>query len=679
MRNDADDLRRIRFLVLGPLQVVRGGAPVRLGGAQQRAVLAFLLVERDRAVSADQIAEALWADHPPAGHTATIQTYVYHLREALEPDRAKGEPPRVLITEPGGYRLNIDPDTIDAAEFERLIVSGERLLAQGATAESVADLGRALSLWRGSALADLAAFDFVARLGGRLDELRWRAIESKIDAELALGRHLSMLAELNSFAESQPLREHLQGQRILALYRAGRQADALSAFRSVRALLRDELGIDPGAELTNLHQAVLNQDAALLLEPPIPSARAAAEAPDEPAVRPRRLPWRLVSAAVVSVLVLTVVAVFLVRSSGSSSPSPLPANSLVRIDADGSFHDPVAVGASPDGIAVVGKTAWVANTGAGSVSKIDLERHVVVQTTPVGLAPQALAVFGSDLWVVNGGAASVSRLSLKTDQPVDTIPVGNLPSAIAADKSGIWVVNTGDDTVERIDPVTGKPDNPIAVGFRPAGIAVAANTVWVSNSGDGTVSPIAATSRVVGSSIAVGAGPADIAVAHGAVWVANSSGQTLSRIDAASRQVVATVPVGDGPKSMTLVGDRLWVANESHGDVTVVDPASAQAVMHIATGAAVRGLAGDGGSVYATTRSLVAAGHRGGTLHITTGTLPDAEGIDPSRADSAEVFSAYSLAYDGLVALQRTGGGAGLSLVPDLAAGLPRPSADGLS
>jgi YVTN family beta-propeller protein len=682
VRSDADDRRGIRFCVLGPLQVLRDGAQLRIGGAQQRAVLAFLLVERDRVVSVDQIVEALWADRPQAGHTATIQTYVYHLREVLEPDRAKGEPPRVLITEPGGYRLNINPDTIDETEFERLIESGERLLAQGSTAESVTELGRALSLWRGSVLADLASFDFVARLGGRLDELRWRAIESKIDAQLALGQHVSMLAELNSFVESQPLREHLQAQRILALYRAGRQADALSAFRSVRALLRAELGIEPGVELTNLHQAILNQDAALLLAQRNPPKRAASAAapPDEPAMRPRtrRPPRRPIATAVVSVLMLTVAA-FVVGSSGSSSPSSLPANSLVRIDADGSFHDPVAMGASPDAVAVVGNVAWVANTGAGSVSKIDLERHVIVQTTPVGLAPQALAVLGSDLWVVNSGEASVSRLSLKTDQVVETISVGNLPAAIAADTSGVWVVDTGDDTVVRIDPVTGNPDAPIAVGFRPAGIAVAANTIWVSNSGDGTVSPIDATSHVVGSSIAVGAGPAAIAVSHGAVWVANSSGQTASRISAGTRQVVAAVQVGDGPKSITLVGNRLWVANESNGDITVVDPASGHAVTHIATGAVVRGLAGHGSSAYATTRSLVAAGHRGGTLHITADQLPNAEGIDPSRADAAYVFSAYSLAYDGLVGLQRTGGGAGLTLVPDLALDLPRPSADGLS
>jgi YVTN family beta-propeller protein len=313
------------------------------------------------------------------------------------------------------------------------------------------------------------------------------------------------------------------------------------------------------------------------------------------------------------------------------------------------------------------------------VSKIDLRNHDLVQTTPVGGAPQALAVSGSDLWVVNSGAASVSRLSLKTSQVVDTVPVGNLPGAIAVGETGIWVVNTGDDTIVRIDPTTGKTDHPIAVGFRPDGIAVDADTVWVSNSGDGTVSPIDAKSRVVGSSIAVGAGPAGIAVSDGAVWVANSLSQTVSRIDPKSRQVVATVRVGDGPQSVTVVRDRLWVSNEFDGTVTMIDPLSNLAVKRLATGSSVRGLVSAGTSAYVTTRSLVAAGHRGGTLHITAAHLPDESGIDPSNADDASVFSAFSLAYDGLVGLRRTGGAAGLTPVPDLAVDLPRPTHGGLT
>ena len=628
----------------------------------------------------DEIADALWGERPPAGYAATIQTYIFHLREVLEPERAKGDPPDVLVTEPGGYRLRIDPGAVDVTGFECLIESGESFVARGLPAEGAADLRRALSLWRGSVLADLAGYDFVARLGSRLDELRLRAIESRIDAELALGHHASMLAEINSLAESHPLREHVQAQRILALYRAGRQADALTAFRSVRGRLIDELGIEPGTELTKLHQSILNQDPSLLLEDRARGLQPGVKQPNEPALPPliQRVSKRLVAISVVSAVGLAAAAVYAVRHSRSSSLKSLPANSVVRIDADGSFHDAVTVGVSPDGVALARGAAWVANTGADTVSKIDLKKHVVVQQTRVGNAPQALAVSGSDLWVVNSGASSVSRLSLDTSQVTDTVPVGNLPGAIAGGASGIWVVNTGDDTVERIDPRTGATDEPIAVGFLPDGIAVDANTVWVANSGEGTVSPIDVRSRIVGSSISVGAGPAGIAVSDGAVWVSNSLSQTTSRIDPGSRRVVGTIPVGDGPQSITLVKDRLWVSNEFDGTVTMIDPRAGKEVRRIPTGASVRGLVSDGTSAYVTTRSLVAAGHRGGTLHVTTGFLPSDSGIDPSNADLSANFTAYSLVYDGLVGLRRTGGAAGLTLVPDLALDLPRPSPDGL-
>jgi YVTN family beta-propeller protein len=182
----------------------------------------------------------------------------------------------------------------------------------------------------------------------------------------------------------------------------------------------------------------------------------------------------------------------------------------------------------------------------------------------------------------------------------------------------------------------------------------------------------------VGSSISVGAGPDGIAVSDGAVWVSNSLSQTTSRIDPGSRRVVGTIPVGDGPRSITLVKDRLWVSNEFDGTVTIIDPRAGKEVRRIPTGASVRGLVSDGTSAYVTTRSLVAAGHRGGTLHVTSGFLPNDSGIDPSNADVAAHFTAYSLVYDGLVGLRRTGGAAGVTLVPDLALDLPRPSPDGL-
>src|SRR4051794_14412021 len=153
--SDTDAASGLRFRLLGPLQVLRDGTRINLGGAQQRAILAYLLTEHDRVVSVDEISDALWGEHPPSGHTATIQSYVFRLREVLEPDRHSGQPPALLVTEQGGYRLHLRRGSLDLTHFENLLQSGESAVAAGVPAEGAADLARALALWRGPVLADL--------------------------------------------------------------------------------------------------------------------------------------------------------------------------------------------------------------------------------------------------------------------------------------------------------------------------------------------------------------------------------------------------------------------------------------------------------------------------------------------------------------------------------------------
>ena len=256
-----------------------------------------------------------------------------------------------------------------------------------------------------------------------------------------------------------------------------------------------QLGVEPSSELVELHQSILNHDPDLL--PHRGDHQPRTEPPGKPAgrVTPAALK-RLVALAVVVVVILAVAAGYAAWHSRSPALQALPANSVARIDQDGTLHDAVTVGVGPDGVAVTRGAAWVANTGTDSISKIDLDRHLVVQTTQVGNAPEAVAVSSSDLWVVNSGSASVSRVSLGTNQVVDTIHVGNQPSAIAVGDTGIWVVNSADGTVVRIDPSTGDADEPIAVRLRPDGIVADADTVWVANGGDGTVSPIDAESGI---------------------------------------------------------------------------------------------------------------------------------------------------------------------------------------
>ena len=238
-------------------------ALVPLGGPRQRAVLALLLLEANRVVSLDRLAEDLWGGHPPEGWVTTVQIYVSHLRQALEPGRARGAAGEVLVTRNRGYLLRVDGEQLDAARFQDGFTAGRAALEAGRYAEAAETLRAALGLWRSGVLADLADYAFTRPEAARLEELRLAAVEARIDADLALGRHDALTAELEQLAAEHPLRERLHGQLMLALYRCGRQADALAAYRRVRDLLAGELGIDPGEPLQRLHASVLAHDPAL--------------------------------------------------------------------------------------------------------------------------------------------------------------------------------------------------------------------------------------------------------------------------------------------------------------------------------------------------------------------------------------------------------------------------------
>jgi DNA-binding SARP family transcriptional activator len=210
-------------------------------------VLALLLLEANRVVSTDRLAEDIWGGNPPGGWVTTLQIYVLHLRRALEPDRDRGVAGEVLVTRGRGYLLRVGREQLDAALFQDGFAAGRAALEAGRYPEAARTLRTALGLWRGGVLADLADYAFTRPEAARLEELQLAAVEARIDADLALGRHDALTAELERLAAEHPLRERLHGQVMLALYRCGRQAEALAAYRRVRDLLAEELGIDPGS------------------------------------------------------------------------------------------------------------------------------------------------------------------------------------------------------------------------------------------------------------------------------------------------------------------------------------------------------------------------------------------------------------------------------------------------
>ncbi len=272
----------IEFRLLGQVEAWRDGSRVELGGRKQRAVLSALLVRAGRVVSQDQLIDDLWPDEPPARAAATVQVFVSNLRRALEPERPRGTPSTVLVTSAPGYVLSADPGAIDAHEFLRLVDEGRAALADEDADRAARLLARASALWRGPALADVADAPFAQAEAARLEELRLGCVEDRVDAELALGHHTGVVAELEQHVAAHPLRERARAQLVLALYRCGRQADALAGYATGRRILRDELGLEPGAPLQALHRSVLAQDPELAWAPPEPVIREILPLPDEP-------------------------------------------------------------------------------------------------------------------------------------------------------------------------------------------------------------------------------------------------------------------------------------------------------------------------------------------------------------------------------------------------------------
>ncbi|HEU4348470.1 MAG TPA: BTAD domain-containing putative transcriptional regulator, partial [Actinoplanes sp.] len=252
------------FRILGPLDVaVDGAARPDLGGPQQRRLLAMLLLHLNRIVPADRIVDGLWASRPPAGADVTLRTHVSHLRRRLAAVGAAGS----LVTRPPGYGLFLEPERVDAHRFEGLLGHGQEALGLAQPAQAADLLRRALNQWRGPVLAGLDAPAFAESETARLEELRLVALESRIDADLALGRHHDVIAELERLVAAHPFREGFLGQLMLALYRSGRQVDALAVYSSARDHLADELGLDPGPVLADLETAILRHDPALLPSP----------------------------------------------------------------------------------------------------------------------------------------------------------------------------------------------------------------------------------------------------------------------------------------------------------------------------------------------------------------------------------------------------------------------------
>src|SRR5262245_32858040 len=369
------------YKILGPLEVEESGRRLEIGGAKQRALLTILLLHANETVSRDVLIDELWGARPPAGAAHGLETHVSRLRKILH-----GDGREVLLTRPTGYLLRLNGDEVDLGRFDRLAEEGRAALRAGHQEQAATRLRHALALWRGRPFDDVAFESFAQVEISRVEERHAAASEWLFEAELARGRHAEVVDELTALVRRYPLRERLHAQLMLALYRSGRQAEALDVYRSIRRRLVEELGIEPGVELRELEQKILRHDPALQLE--------VSQERDERTHIARRSRSRGVftGAAVAAVVLVGGVAAVVVASSGSPSPSTIPSNVVGAVgvlDARSAkvTSRPTVLPAAPTSIAAGGGYVWVTQASDRRVRQVDPATGTIHQAIKIGTEP----------------------------------------------------------------------------------------------------------------------------------------------------------------------------------------------------------------------------------------------------------------------------------------------------
>src|SRR5215470_2499661 len=661
------------YRILGPLEVSADGRVIEIRGPKQRALLAILLLRANEPVPRDVLVHELWGERPPAGAQGSLDVYVSRLRKVLT--AAAGEP--VLVTRPGAYRLQVTDEQFDVRQFERLVADGRSALTAGQPGPSAESLRVALRLWRGDPLADLAGEPFAQVEIGRLDELRLGAVEDRIEADLALGRHADVVGELETLVAAHPLRERVYGQLMLALYRCGRQAEALEVYRRARRTLVDELGLEPGPALQRLEQAILQQDPSLeLLAPPVSA----------PAVRARparRGAW----VAAAAVIVAAVVGAGLLLAPGAApgvGATLAGANGLVAVDlAAGRPVTAARLDAAPEGLSGGANSVWVADPGGGAVIRVDPGSGAEVDRILMNGVPGSVASGGGAIWAASTVGTTLTRIDPATEALTQTIPLpGSSLAAIAYGAGRLWVADSSARELFEIDPASGSLRRTVPLDLQPSALAVAGGALWVAGYGNATVEKLAPASGRVTGRVHVGDGPAALAFGAGSVWVANGLDATVSRVDPAALRVRATIPVGSGPAALAAGGGSVWVANQYAGSVARIDPRRDRVAATVAVGGGPTSLTLGRGRLWVGVGAN-GASHRGGTLVIVTpktltSSNPKTEdAVDPAIYDAAFNPQFTGLAYDSFVTFQESAGSNGLRLVPDLAVAIPAPGDGG--
>lgn len=520
---------------------------------------------------------------------AVLNVYLSRLRRLL----ADGDRDELLATQAPGYVLRVPAERLDARRFEALLEQGREALALGDAQQAAARLRAALVLWRGPPLADLAYEAFAQTETRRLEELRLAALEDRIEADLALGRHDALVAELETLVAENPYRERLQGQLLLALYRSGRQAEALDAYRRARRKFADELGIDPGPRLQELERSILRHDTSL--EPPAPPPPTALdESRRRTTERHLWRRWRPDLAAGLVALVIAAALVAALRDTFRAAPEPvvLKGDSVAVIDpATNSIAAEIPVGARPSGIAVGEGSVWVGNRDDNTLLRIDPRSRKVIRIIGLAVEPGAVAVAAQSVWVAIRAGDAVLRVDPAISEVVGRIPLGQGRDAcceldLATGGGALWASHHG--RLSRIDPATHTVETlreggvkSVAYGHRALWVMTATSRIErIDPNTNGVLGSI--SHERIGQPVWGGTAPTPV-VGAGAVWTSTYLTKTLWRIDPATAQFTGRVRLGRPAVGVAFGEGAVWVVGND-GTLLRVDPSSETVVRTIRLG-----------------------------------------------------------------------------------------------
>ena len=614
----------MEFRILGPLQVLDEGESLPLGGAKQRSTLAILLLARNQVVSRDRLIEGLWGASPPPTAAATLDTYVSRLRRALR----GAEDAARLLTEPPGYRLRVEAGELDVEHFETLLDRARTTRASGDARAAARDLREALALFRGTPLEDLVHAPFAQAEIGPLEELRLVALERRIEADLTDGRDAELVGELEALTARNPFRETFWAELMLALYRSGRQVEALDAFDRARKILLEQFGLEPGQQLKQLQSQILRQDS--LLEPgEVVRAAAAATAtptdeaahgsgagPERPRSAPVRAPphaprgttpareedralhksarsarWPAVLA--VATILAAALAVFVIPRVVGGGEEARGGYRLGTVLIDLSTGDQIQsialsrlpVSAYP---LFAGGHFWVNNWSPAEYVEIDARSGRILRSiNPPARDPNVreegrsitpFAVEGDVMWVTS--AHDLVKIGIGLGSEVDRFRLdalgegSGLAEGVAVGAGSVWVSrDVGLGQILRLDPVSGSTEHVWNDVTPHLNLKFGDGSLWVADE-RGLARIDAQTNllrRVSGIRGNCGRGVGGcVAAGGGSGWTSHINKGEVFKVDDAG-QISATYPLGIGSGWMAFADGVLWVGNLDEGTVTGID------------------------------------------------------------------------------------------------------------